>query len=67
MKLGPNKDISLKVLKEGDGETRPTATSVVIVDYTGYLSDGSKFDTSVVCMQFIVRAFSNFYFIFLII
>lgn len=47
LKLGPNKDISLKVLKEGDNKTFPHGASVVLVDYTGYLQDGSKFDTSV--------------------
>jgi peptidylprolyl isomerase len=34
------------VLKEGTG-AKPTANSNVQVDYTGYLTDGTKFDSSV--------------------
>lgn len=39
--------LASKVLKEGDGEVHPTATSVVTVHYTGWTTDGERFDSSV--------------------
>jgi hypothetical protein len=36
-----------KMLKAGDGKTRPSSTSVVTVHYTGWLSNGKPFDSSV--------------------
>lgn len=39
--------LASKVLKAGDGEAHPTATSVVTVHYTGWTTDGERFDSSV--------------------
>jgi len=39
--------LSYKVLKKGDGKTKPGATSVVRVHYTGWTTDGKMFDSSV--------------------
>ncbi|SIQ37639.1 FKBP-type peptidyl-prolyl cis-trans isomerase FklB [Chryseobacterium sp. RU37D] len=38
--------LQYEVLKEGDGKTRPTATSTVNVTYTGKLMDGTVFDST---------------------
>ncbi|WP_448518451.1 FKBP-type peptidyl-prolyl cis-trans isomerase [Rhodoflexus sp.] len=38
--------LGIKILKEGDGELPPNGKNV-IVHYTGYLEDGTKFDSSV--------------------
>jgi len=38
--------LEYKVVKEGKGD-KPKATDTVTVHYTGYLTDGSKFDSSV--------------------
>jgi FKBP-type peptidyl-prolyl cis-trans isomerase len=35
------------VLKKGTGDTKPTATSTVKVDYSGWTTDGKMFDSSV--------------------
>ncbi len=40
--------LASKVLQAGTGETRPAATSVVEVHYTGWTTDGNMFDSSVV-------------------
>ena len=39
--------IASKVLKEGVGKEKPSASSVVTVDYTGWTTDGQLFDSSV--------------------
>ncbi|MCB9646643.1 MAG: FKBP-type peptidyl-prolyl cis-trans isomerase [Deltaproteobacteria bacterium] len=39
--------LAYKVLKKGDGKTRPTATSQVTVHYSGWTTDGQMFDSSV--------------------
>lgn len=39
--------LASKVLQAGDGKTKPTATSVVTVHYTGWQTDGTGFDSSV--------------------
>ncbi len=39
--------LASRVLTPGDGETRPTGTSVVTVHYTGWTTDGKAFDSSV--------------------
>ena len=39
--------LASKVIKAGDGEKRPTAESVVTVHYTGWLTSGKGFDSSV--------------------
>ena len=51
---GPSPDATItasglatKMLKAGDGKTRPTADSVVTVHYTGWLTSGKGFDSSV--------------------
>ena len=38
--------LQYKVLQEGDGKTKPTASSVVLVKYTGKLLDGTVFDST---------------------
>ncbi|MGE4514766.1 MAG: FKBP-type peptidyl-prolyl cis-trans isomerase N-terminal domain-containing protein [Chryseobacterium sp.] len=38
--------LQYEVLKEGDGKTKPTATSTVTVIYTGKLMDGTIFDST---------------------
>lgn len=40
--------LASKVLKAGTGSTKPIATSVVEVHYTGWTTDGKMFDSSVV-------------------
>lgn len=39
--------IAYKVLKKGDGKTKPTAASTVKVHYSGWTTDGKMFDSSV--------------------
>jgi FKBP-type peptidyl-prolyl cis-trans isomerase len=39
--------LAYKVLKKGDGKTKPTAASQVTVHYTGWTTDGKMFDSSV--------------------
>ena len=39
--------LASKVIKAGDGDKRPTAESVVTVHYTGWLTSGKGFDSSV--------------------
>ena len=39
--------ISSKVLKAGSGTAHPTASSFVLVHYTGWKMDGEEFDSSV--------------------
>ena len=39
--------LASRILTPGDGGTRPTATSVVTVHYTGWTTDGKAFDSSV--------------------
>ena len=39
--------LASKVIKAGDGQKRPTAESVVTVHYTGWLTTGKGFDSSV--------------------
>jgi len=39
--------LAYKVLKKGTGTTKPVATSVVEVHYTGWTTDGKMFDSSV--------------------
>lgn len=39
--------LASKVLTEGTGDTNPTATSRVTVHYTGWTTDGERFDSSV--------------------
>lgn len=39
--------LASKVIKAGDGKKRPTAESVVTVHYTGWLTTGKGFDSSV--------------------
>lgn len=39
--------LATKVLKAGDGKTKPTAESVVTVHYTGWLTSGKAFDSSI--------------------
>ncbi len=39
--------LAYKVLKKGDGKTKPAATSMVEVHYTGWTTDGKMFDSSV--------------------
>lgn len=36
-----------KVIKEGEGRRKPSATSVVTCDYTGWTTDGRCFDSSI--------------------
>ncbi|SMP18790.1 FKBP-type peptidyl-prolyl cis-trans isomerase [Chryseobacterium profundimaris] len=38
--------LQYEVLKEGDGKTKPTATSTANVTYTGKLMDGTVFDST---------------------
>ena len=38
--------LQYEVLQEGDGKTKPNATSVVLVKYTGKLLDGNVFDST---------------------
>ena len=38
--------LQYEVLKEGDGKTKPTATSTATVTYTGKLMDGTVFDST---------------------
>lgn len=51
-KLDPNVTITTdsglkyQVLREGDGGDKPTATTRVTVHYCGWLTDGTKFDSS---------------------
>lgn len=40
--------LASKVLQAGTGATRPTATSVVEVHYSGWTTDGNMFDSSIV-------------------
>ncbi len=39
--------LASKMLRAGDGKTRPTAKSIVTVHYTGWLTSGQGFDSSV--------------------
>lgn len=39
--------LASKVLKPGTGTMKPTATSLVLVHYTGWTTDGRMFDSSV--------------------
>ena len=39
--------LAYKVLKKGDGKTKPTAASNVTVHYSGWTTDGKMFDSSV--------------------
>ncbi len=39
--------LAYKVLKPGTGTRHPTASSTVTVDYTGWTTDGKRFDSSV--------------------
>ncbi len=39
--------LAYRVLEEGDGETHPDETSTVSVHYTGWTTDGERFDSSV--------------------
>ena len=39
--------LSTKVIKAGDGKAKPTAESVVTVHYTGWLTTGKAFDSSI--------------------
>ncbi len=39
--------LAYKVLKKGDGKTRPNATDTVSVHYSGWTTDGKMFDSSV--------------------
>ena len=39
--------LSYKILKRGSGQTTPTTTSTVKAHYTGWLTDGTMFDSSV--------------------
>jgi len=39
--------LAWKVIKPGDGKTKPKATDVVQVHYTGWTTDGKMFDSSV--------------------
>lgn len=39
--------LAYKVLKKGDGKTRPKATETVSVHYSGWTTDGKMFDSSV--------------------
>lgn len=39
--------ISWKLLKAGTGSGHPTATSLILVHYTGWTMDGEEFDSSV--------------------
>jgi FKBP-type peptidyl-prolyl cis-trans isomerase len=40
--------LAYRVLEQGDGEVKPTATSRVRVHYSGWTTDGALFDSSVV-------------------
>ena len=40
--------LAYKVLKPGDGKTKPKATDRVTVHYSGWTTDGTMFDSSVV-------------------
>ena len=39
--------LAYRVLEEGDGDEHPTETSTVSVHYTGWTTDGERFDSSV--------------------
>ena len=39
--------LAYRVLQEGDGQVHPTETSTVTVHYTGWTTDGERFDSSV--------------------
>ena len=39
--------LAYKVLRQGNGTSKPSSTSVVTVHYTGWLKDGTMFDSSV--------------------
>jgi FKBP-type peptidyl-prolyl cis-trans isomerase len=41
------KGVFYKVLKKGNGDKKPTGTDQVSVHYTGWTTDGKRFDTSV--------------------
>jgi FKBP-type peptidyl-prolyl cis-trans isomerase len=43
--------LAYKVLKKGTGTDHPAATDKVLVDYTGWTTDGQMFDSSVVRKQ----------------
>lgn len=41
-----NSDLAYRILQEGSGGETPTQSSVVKVHYTGWTTDGEKFDSS---------------------
>jgi FKBP-type peptidyl-prolyl cis-trans isomerase len=42
------KGVSYKVLKPGKGDAHPATTDTVVVEYTGWTTDGKMFDSSVI-------------------
>ena len=46
--IQPSTDqVSIEILEEGTGEAEVTASSMVTVDYQGWLADGTLFDSSI--------------------